>query len=543
MRRALLCPRSLRTEAGAAAASAAARRPTSLPLPVPLPPTGLHNLLLLCIARVAVLLCIGATTCRALYHRRAPHSPLAGASPRSSLVQAAVCLQLLWLAAEVLLGSALLLSRPPLSGELRGIQRAGGVESHAVRTCSSAAHPHGKLLCPCLGVFPAQISHTCTAPPTLFYTGASLTEASDASGPLAALLSLLPLALAAAMSGCFLFLSRLGSGRRQRSQHGSAPDSNCCPLERGMSRPLQPRSASAQLCSCGSRAGLAPTCSLHSVEVMCSPASSDDDTRSCSSCSSADSAAFYQRASSSYATSYGSSGSAGYLSTGAPSPTGHLCSPGVEEQAQHAAAIQAACEIVLQEHQVRLLAQARRLRGDAAEHAAPTLPCLCCAAALRCSIYAMARLCALKALPFLPPSSPALQLDTNEWVLFVHKRLPAIKTRPEGEPLTMLGAQLARGCDVVAHPALAACMKQPGCCRAAAARSNPAHSLPRPAPPQTDKHAERPGLLRELISNSFSFGKDAAAQVQTQVVAGMAAGHSGGGSAESAISLAFCTEG
>lgn len=339
-------------------------------------PPGLHNLLLLCIARVAVLLCIGAATCRALYHRRAPHSPLAGASPRSSLVQAAVCLQLLWLAAEVLLGSALLLSRPPLSG-------------------------------------------------------ASLTEASDASGPLAALLSLLPLALAAAMSGCFLFLSRLGSGRRQRSQHGSAPDSNCCPLERGMSRPLQPRGASAQLCSCGSRAGLAPTCSLHSVEVMCSPASSDDDTRSCSSCSSADSAAFYQRASSSYATSYGSSGSAGYLSTGAPSPTGHLCSPGVEEQAQHAAAIQAACEIVLQEH----------------------------------------------------------QLDTNEWVLFVHKRLPAIKTRPE------------------------------------------------------DKHAERPGLLRELISNSFSFGKDAAAQVQTQVVAGMAAGHSGGGSAESAISLAFCTEG
>jgi hypothetical protein len=180
------------------------------------------------------------------------------------------------------------------------------------------------------------------------------TEAASESGPLAALLSLLPLALAAAMSGCFLFLSRLASGRRQRSQNSCASDSACCPLERGMSRPLQPRDSSATLCSCGSRGALGPTCSLHSVEVMCSPASSDDGTRSCSSCSSGASAAFYQRAAASYATSYGSSGSAGYLSTGAPSPTGHLASPGVEEQAHHAAAIQAACEIVLQEHQVRV---------------------------------------------------------------------------------------------------------------------------------------------------------------------------------------------
>ena len=49
-------------------------------------------------------------------------------------------------------------------------------------------------------------------------------------------------------------------------------------------------------------------------------------------------------------------------------------------------------------------------------------------------------------------------------------------------------------------------------------------------------------FLRELISNSFSFSKDTAAQVQAQVVAGMAAaGH--GGSASSAASLSFCTEG
>lgn len=156
------------------------------------------------------------------------------------------------------------------------------------------------------------------------------------------------------MSGCFLFLSRLASGRRQRNQHGSASDSTSCPLERGMARPLQPRGPASQLCSCGTHGGVSggPTCSLHSVEVMCSPASSDDGSRSCSSCSSAGPCSYYQRASPSYATSYGSS--AGYLSTGAPSPTGHLASPGPQEQAQHAAAIQAACEIVLQEHQVRL---------------------------------------------------------------------------------------------------------------------------------------------------------------------------------------------
>lgn len=95
--------------------------PCPLPLPLPPAPAGLQNLLLLCIARIAVLLCIGSATCRALYHRRTAHSPPVGASPRSaSLVQAAICLQLVWLAAEVLLGSVLLLSRPSLHGEERG---------------------------------------------------------------------------------------------------------------------------------------------------------------------------------------------------------------------------------------------------------------------------------------------------------------------------------------------------------------------------------------------------------------------------------------
>jgi len=61
-----------------------------------------------------------------------------------------------------------------------------------------------------------------------------------------------------------------------------------------------------------------------------------------------------------------------------------------------------------------------------------------------------------------------------------------------------------------------------------------------PPPPAVDKHSDRPGLLRELISNSFSFNKDAAAQVQAQVAAAVAAGH---GSATSAASLSFCTEG
>lgn len=70
-----------------------------------------------------------------------------------------------------------------------------------------------------------------------------------------------------------------------------------------------------------------------------------------------------------------------------------------------------------------------------AKHAAPAL---LRAAALRYSMHGTnAR---TQALVSLPPSSPALQLDTNEWVLFVHKRLPAIKTRPEGEPVMMLQA-------------------------------------------------------------------------------------------------------
>ena len=68
-------------------------------------------------ARLAVLICIAAASYRTLAARRraADCSPL-GTSPRASLAHAAICLQLLWLAAELLLASALLLFSPYLLG-------------------------------------------------------------------------------------------------------------------------------------------------------------------------------------------------------------------------------------------------------------------------------------------------------------------------------------------------------------------------------------------------------------------------------------------
>lgn len=148
---------------------------TPLAPPRPSAPAALHNLLLLCIARIAVLLCIGTATCRALYHRRGAHSPPAGASPRSSLVQAAVCLQLVWLAAEVLLGSALLLSRPALNGESH---RWVGWTATSKKACRSklthAVHVTGCAnfsysACPGLPPTPARPHLTHPPLPTLPY--------------------------------------------------------------------------------------------------------------------------------------------------------------------------------------------------------------------------------------------------------------------------------------------------------------------------------------------------------------------------------------
>ncbi len=88
----------------------------------PFPLAGLQQLLLLCEVRLVVLTCIGAASYRALTRSRRGDSPTPGSggpapSPRGSLTQAALCLQLAWLATELVLGSGLLLLHPYLLGE------------------------------------------------------------------------------------------------------------------------------------------------------------------------------------------------------------------------------------------------------------------------------------------------------------------------------------------------------------------------------------------------------------------------------------------
>lgn len=101
-------------------------------------------------------------------------------------------------------------------------------------------------------------------------------------------------------------------------------------------------------------------------------------------------------------------------------------------------------------------------------------------------------------LPFLPCLLflPPLQLDTNEWVLFVHKRLPAIKTRPEGEHSAAQQARHSRAIplllaallDALCPPAAAAGVCKPGAEHghilfpAAAVTLLPPSLLPRLAP-------------------------------------------------------------
>ena len=137
------------------------------------------------------------------------------------------------------------------------------------------------------------------------------------------------------------------------------------------------------------------------MDVICSPISEAGSFSSCGS-SASSSAAFYSRSSSS---SLGLSGSGGM-----PSPTGHVRSSGAT--ARHDAVIQAACQILLVEHQVGALVVGwtRPLWRVLSRHFAPA--------------------CA----PGLPLTHPLalVQLDTNEFCLFVHKRLRPIKTRAEG---------------------------------------------------------------------------------------------------------------
>lgn len=98
--------------------------------PRPPPTAGIQHLLLLCLLRLAVLLCVGAVSYQAQRRRRASEAPsppfgttTAGgsnpATPRGTLAQAALYLQVAWLASELLLGSALLVFYPHILGKPR----------------------------------------------------------------------------------------------------------------------------------------------------------------------------------------------------------------------------------------------------------------------------------------------------------------------------------------------------------------------------------------------------------------------------------------
>ena len=190
------------------------------------------------------------------------------------------------------------------------------------------------------------------------------------------------------MSGCFMFIRSLTGGRRRSRSGAPSPRSSlgaASSLECGLSCPLA--GGAAHLSCCPSH--VVHGGGLGGMDVVCSPASSSDGSpggySTCSS--SAGMGASLYGSSSSLA-----SGAAG--SGGMPSPTGHLCcSPGTEER--QAAALHAACEVVLMEH----------------------------------------------------------QLDTQEWCLFVHKRLRPIRTRPDGARAARAAALLAATAVAVGSPA------------------------------------------------------------------------------------------
>jgi hypothetical protein len=142
------------------------------------------------------------------------------------------------------------------------------------------------------------------------------------------------------MSGCLLFLHRFGRRRRER-----APGS-----------PLGCGSVSTRPLAAGLPPHYAAAMALpghHTLDVLCSPASDDDSASFSSATSSASSAAaFYSRSS--------SSSLGGPPSCGVPSPTGHLSSRSAEAAA-HQAAIHAACQVLLVEHQVLSRVSRRRL--------------------------------------------------------------------------------------------------------------------------------------------------------------------------------------
>lgn len=139
------------------------------------------------------------------------------------------------------------------------------------------------------------------------------------------------------------------------------------------------------------------------------------------------------------------------------------------------------------------------------------------------------------------------QLDTKEYCLFVHKRLRPIRTRPEGEGAPQRSRGRRRGWALGCTPGScsadwrAPAARQRACreAHAACAALHDASALPPSAPPPpADKNRpapEKPGLLRELITNSFTFQHDP--ELRAQLAASMAAATSAGGSGASSITF------
>ena len=250
----------------------------------------------------------------------------------------------------------------------RGLHAGPGPAAHPLPALFSPRCPLPRVpLCPALRT---------PAPPDARSRPRTLHPAAGAAG---AGLCLAPPAAAAAMSGCFLFLQRLASGRRRargdrlppspRDSLGGYASSLECGLScygSGGGALMQPLAAAAASSSyhasgaCGFAAAPPTGAAAHAGGVvLCSPASSDSDC-GYSSCTDSDGAPGYYYQSSCHSrghsrsasrsqaspgaassnTGYGSSASSGACSGGAPSPVSHLRGLSAAGEARHAAALQ-----------------------------------------------------------------------------------------------------------------------------------------------------------------------------------------------------------
>lgn len=238
------------------------------------------------------------------------------------------------------------------------------------------------------------------------------------------LLTLLPLLCAIVMSGCFLFLQRLS--RRCRQQHSAGTNSPRLALECGSGTAYSAMPARQRQPSSHQMHAFIHSASL---DVICSPVSEDGSFSSCTSTGT--SAAFYSRSSSSSVLGLNTAGSCGV-----PSPTGHVRSNCGGAQIDHEAAISAACQILLVEHHVASLVSESHYSTMKYSTVLPVLGFHMHTSAACCSCPAcfLSVLWSCLSLPclFLPRSPLLLQVDTNDSVMFVHKKLRPIKTRPEG---------------------------------------------------------------------------------------------------------------